>query len=451
MPILKKKSKELAPGKTLVIGFFLIIIVGAFLLCLPFSAKNGNFTDFVDCLFTAASATCVTGISVVETYIHWSVFGQCVIMTLIQIGGLGFISLITFFNLAIGRKLGLVKASSVSSDVTMTGLAATKTIFMRIVLLSFAIETVGALVLMIRFVPLYGGYGAFMAFFTAVSAFCNAGFDLMGIEGAGTGLSVFAGDPLVLITLIFLIVIGGLGFVVWEDIIAYHRRKKLTLHTKIVLIVTASLIVTGTLIYLVVELAEPEIFGDYSAGKMILTSFFASVSARTAGFCAAPLPTANAFSKLFTSILMFIGAAPGSTAGGIKVTTIAIVVTTAWSVINGRDEAQIMKHTVSKQTVYKTLTTLFLALMFVFVGFFALHLLNPEWDAVDSLFEAMSAFSTTGFSTGLSEASGTASKLLLSFIMFAGRVGPASLMLMLTPKNGGGKTTILPKGEIMAG
>ena len=129
MPILKKKSKELAPGKTLVIGFFLIIIVGAFLLCLPFSAKNGNFTDFVDCLFTAASATCVTGISVVETYIHWSVFGQCVIMTLIQIGGLGFISLITFFSLAIGRKLGLVKASSVSSDVTMTGLAATKTIF----------------------------------------------------------------------------------------------------------------------------------------------------------------------------------------------------------------------------------------------------------------------------------------------------------------------------------
>lgn len=197
MPVLfRKKERELSPARTLSIGFFAIIMIGALLLCLPFSSKSGTFTDFTDCVFTAASATCVTGISVSETYLHWSVFGQAVIMLLIQVGGLGFVTLVTFFNLAIGRKLGLTKAMNVSGDLTLTGLSATKRIFTRVVLLSFSVEIAGALLLMIRFIPRYGAHGVFISFFTAVSAFCNAGFDLFGVEGRERGFRRSSAIPL---------------------------------------------------------------------------------------------------------------------------------------------------------------------------------------------------------------------------------------------------------------
>lgn len=451
MPVLKKKRKTLAPAQTLALGFLIIILIGAFLLCLPFSSKSRSFTDFVDCIFTAASATCVTGISVVDTYTHWSIFGQAVIMALIQVGGLGFITLVTFFNLAMGKKLGFLQASNAVGDLTMTGLSSTKRIFTRVVLLSFVVETLGACLLMVRLVPGYGGYGVFMSFFTAVSAFCNAGFDLFGIEGAGVGMSIFADDPYVLLVTAAIIIMGGLGFVVWEELLAFRRTKTLSLHSKIVLVMTGLLIAAGTVIYIIVEATEPEIFGGYSFGQRIYTSFFASVSARTAGFSAASLPTANGFSKMITILLMFVGAAPGSTGGGIKVTTIAIVFMTAWSVIKGRDDIRILKHSIHKQTVYKTMTVLCLALVFMVAGFFCVYMLNTETDSLDTLFEVVSAFSTTGFSSGLSESSGHATKLILSFIMYVGRIGPISLMLSLTGRKTANKNEILPKGEIMVG
>lgn len=451
MPILKKQPKPIQPARTLALGFFIIIMTGALLLCMPFSSKNGSFTSPVDCIFTAASATCVTGISVVDTFTHWNIFGQTVILLLIQTGGLGFITLVTFFNLAIGKKLGFLQASNSISDLTLTGLAATKKIFLRVVLLSFAVETIGACLMMPRLVPAYGGYGIYMSFFTSISAFCNAGFDLFGIEGAGVGMSIFISDPYMLIVTAALIIIGGLGFVVWEDLIAFHHTKTLSLHSKVVLVTNAVLILGGTAVYLIVEAVEPEIFGEYTLLQRVTTSFFGSVSARTAGFSAAPLPVASSFSKLFTILLMFIGAAPGSTGGGIKVTTIAIIVATALSVLRGKDETQMMKHTVSAQVIYKTLATLFLSLMFLITGFFLIHLLNNDIDSVDSLFEVASAFSTTGFSCGLSENSGTATKLILSFIMFVGRIGPVSLMLSFTGRNIKNKNEILPHGEIMVG
>lgn len=452
MPVLfQKKEKELSPARTLAVGFFAIILIGALLLCFPFSSKSGSFTDFTDCIFTAASATCVTGISVAETYLHWSVFGQVVIMLLIQVGGLGFVTLVTFFNLAIGRKLGLTKAMNVSGDLTLTGLSATKRIFTRVVLLSFSVELVGALLLMIRFVPRYGGYGVFISFFTAVSSFCNAGFDLFGIEGAGTGLSPFIGDPFVLIVLSVLILLGGLGFVVWEEIIAYPRKKSFSLHSRIVFAMTVLLLLSGTASYFVIELLEEGEFGGYSFGQRLLTSFFASVSARTAGFCAAPLATVNSFSEMFTIVLMLIGAAPGSTGGGVKITTVAIVIATAWSVLRGREDVRILKHSVAKRVVYKTVTVLLLSFLFIGLGFTVIFMMNLDQNPLDVLFEVASAFSTTGFSTGLSASSGTATKLLLSFIMYVGRIGPVSLMLSFTGRQSANRSEILPKGEIMVG
>lgn len=451
MPTFKKKTKPLSPARTLTLGFLIIITAGAFLLFLPFSSKSGTFTPMEDCIFTAASATCVTGISVVDTFTHWNVFGQVVIMLLIQVGGLGFITLVTFFNIAIGKKLGFLKASAASGDLTMTGLAATGKIFTRVVILSFAIETIGACLLMIRLIPAYGGYGIFISFFTAVSAFCNAGFDLFGVEHPGVGMGIFVDDPYVLTVVMLLIVIGGLGFVVWEELIAFHRNKTLSLHSKVVLITTAFLIVSGAIIYFIIEFTEPEIFGEYTVSERIFTSFFASISARTAGFSAAPLPTVNSFSKMFTIILMFIGAAPGSTGGGFKVTTLALITATAWSVIKGRDHAQILKHVVSKQIVYKTLTVLFLSLMFAITGTFVVSLINPDYDSLDILFEVVSSFSTTGFSSGVSENSGAATKLILSFIMYVGRIGPVSLMLSFAGRTSSEKNEILPRGEIMVG
>lgn len=451
MPILKKKQKTLAPAKTLALGFFVIITVGAFLLALPISSKNGNITAWDDCLFTAAAATCVTGMSIFDTYLYWSPFGQAVIMLMVQIGGLGFITLVTFFNLAIGKKLGFSQALSAGAGLTMNGLSATKKLFTRIVMFSFSVEIVGALLYMIRLVPMYGGYGVFMSFFTAVSAFCNAGLDLFGIEGEGVGMSIFVDDPYMLAVTAALIIIGGLGFVVWEDLVCYRKTKKLSLHTKIVLITTAVLIVSSTIVYLIIQLSESEIFGGYSVGKRLITSSFAAVAARSAGFTAAPLPTASSFSKMFTILLAFIGAAPGSTGGGIKVTTIAILFATAWSFLKGREDTQIMKHVVSKQVVYKTLTTLCLSLVFIITGFLIVHMLNMEWDSTDVFYEVLACFSTAGFTSGLSASSGPVTKIILSFIMFAGRIGPVSFMLSFTGKNSKSKSEILPYGEIMVG
>jgi len=451
MPILKKKQKTLAPAKTLALGFFLIITVGALLLALPISSKSGEITAWEDCIFTAASATCVTGISVVDTYSHWNIFGQVIIMLLIQVGGLGFITLVTFFNFAVGRKIGFLQASNISEDLTLTGLSATKKIFYRVVIFSFAIETIGACLFMIRLVPMYGGYGVFMSFFTAVSAFCNAGFDLFGIEGAGVGMSIFVDDPYMLIVTAFLIIIGGLGFVIWEELVSYKKTKKFSLHTKVVLITTTILIIGGTIGYMVVEATESELFKEYTPVQRLTTSFFASVSSRTAGFSAAPLPTAGSFSKMFTIILMLIGTAPGSTGGGMKVTTVAIIVATAISVLKGQEDTQMFRHRVSKQVVYKTLTTFCLAILFIVTGFSIVHLLNTNWDSLDSLFEVVSAFSTTGFSSGISENSDWLTKVILSFIMYIGRIGPVSFMLSFTGKNLKSKSEILPYGEIMVG
>lgn len=446
----KKKGAGLSPARTLVIGFFVIITVGALLLFLPISSKSGEFTDLLSCFFTATSATCVTGITIYDTYAHWSVFGQTVLMLLIQVGGIGFITFVTFFNLMIGRRLGLVKAHDAVEGFSMSGLKQVKRLFGQLIIYSFAIEIVGAVLLMFALVPKYSGYGVFMSVFTSVSTFCNAGFDVMGIEGEGVGFANYINDPLVMLTLTLLIILGGLGFVVWQDIVSC-RKRRLALHTKVVLVTSAALLLLGMLVYIIVELTTPELFADYSAGTVIMTSLFGSASARTAGVTAAPLPCANELSQMFTVLLMFIGTAPGSTGGGIKVTTVAILVATAWSVIKNRGETEIMKHTVSKQVVYKTVTVVFLSLVFVLTGFLAIYLSDTSLAANDVIFEVISAFSTTGFTSGVTAQSGAFSRIVLIIIMFVGRVGPISLLISLTDNKAPDKSKILPESDIMVG
>lgn len=437
------------PARTLALGFLIIIIVGAALLCLPFSSKTGRFTNFIDCIFTAASATCVTGISLFDTFTHWTYFGQSVIMLLIQIGGLGFVTLVTFFNIALGKKIGLVKASEVTGDVTVNGIESTRRLFIRIITYSLAIEGFGAILLGLAFVPRYGGYGVFMAVFMAISAFCNAGFDLMSVDPLG--IESITGNPLIMLTLSLLIFMGGIGFVVWENLANIKKTKKLYFHSKVVLSVSGILVAVGFVGYFLIEKLNPYLYGHLNFGENLLTSFFASVSARTAGFAPIPLPTTNAFSKVFTMVLMFIGVGPGSTGGGIKVTTFAIMLCTAWSVIKNKEDTEILKHRVPKSVVYKTLTVLFLSAAFISASFVIVYVLNPQLDALNILFEVMSAFTTTGFTAGVSELVDPVSKIVLALTMFVGRIGPVSIILSLTMNKPDDKAKVLPVANIMVG
>ena len=235
MPILKRKPKQMQSARFLILGFSIIILLGATLLCLPISSNNGKFTNFVDCLFTATSATCVTGITVFDTYTQFSYFGQGVILMLFQIGGLGFLAFVTFFNFLLGKKMGWSSVKTAAADFTSDALLTPRKLFSEIILYSLAIELFGALLLMTVFIPDFGAYGAFMSVFMAVSSFCNAGFDVMSITGISGGIESYANNPIVIIALTLMILLGSIGYLVWQNIIHYKKIKRFTLHTKIVL------------------------------------------------------------------------------------------------------------------------------------------------------------------------------------------------------------------------
>lgn len=451
MPIINKKAKQPKPARTLILSLFAVIMLGTFLLCLPISSKDGQWTNFVDSLFTATSATSVTGISVYNTYQHWTVFGQTVIMLMIQIGGLGFVTIVTFFNYAVGRKVGLMKANAVAGEVNIGGVVGAKRLFIRIIEYTLVFELIGAAILGLTFVPEYGAYGVFMSLFTAISAFSNAGFDVFGAQ-EGVNLNAYIDKPQVLLVMALLMFLGGIGFVVWDNLASYHKTKKLLMHTKLVLAMSGMLIVIGFVAYLMITLIEREKYAELSFGERLLSSLFTSFSARTAGFSVVDLPASNDFAKIFTVILMFIGAAPGSTAGGIKVTTIAILVSTVTAVLKGKEEASLLGHRIPKKLVYKSVTVLILAVFFIMLSFVSIYLIDPTLPEVNIIYEVVSAFSTTGFSSGVTEAMGIAPKLILAFTMFVGRIGPVSLLLSFTnDKSGMEKNRILPDCELLIG
>ncbi len=452
MPIINKKEKQANPARTLIVSLFSVIAAGTVLLIFPFSSKAGQWTDLITCLFTATSATCVTGITLVDTFNHWSIFGQTVIMLCIQIGGLGLITIVTFFNFAIGKKMGLMKTSALAEDVSVNGIVGVRRLFLRIVRYTLGVELIGALILSFTFVPDFGGYGVFSAVFISISAFCNAGFDLLSAGGEGFSLTSYADKPQVLLTLAILIFLGGIGFIVWDNIVTYRNTKKLLMHTKLVLIVSGIMILLGFILYMIVTLMNTNEYGDMGVGERILSCLFASFSARTAGFSIADLPTVNDFAKLSTILLMFVGAAPGSTAGGIKVSTVALLIATVISVIKNREDAAIFRHRIPKRLIYKSLTVTVLSIGFILISFTAVYLLNPDLKEMDILFEIVSAFTTTGYSSGVSGSTDIASRLIIIFTMFVGRIGPVSLLLSFTgDKPDNDKNKILPNCELLIG
>ncbi len=438
------------PARTLCLGFLIIIIAGTLLLWLPFSSKSGG-TPLFDCLFTAVSATCVTGLITVDTFTNWTIFGQAVIMLLIQVGGLGFVTIITFFNVAAGKKLGLRTLANASDGLTESTLQGGRQIFVSIIKYSAIFEGAGAVLLSIAFVGDYGAYGVWMGVFTSVTAFCNAGFDLCGIGGAGSSLTGYSSDPLVIMTVAALIILGGLGFIVWENFLNLRRVKKLSLHTKAVLISTGALLVISTLFYLPAEWDNPETLGAMDFGGKLMNAFFAGVTARTAGFNSISVGGMSDFSKLGSCIFMFIGASPASTGGGIKTTTVLVLIMTVVSYLRSKNEVELLGHRIDKLAVYRTLTVTLLSLLAVILCFSVLYFTLPEdISGVDCLFEAVSAFSTAGLSAGITAISGTPGRILLMITMYIGRVGPVSLVLsmMINAKR---RTQVLPEGQIIVG
>ena len=421
---------RLRPVQTLALGFAIIILIGAVLLMLPIS-NNNEPLSFLNSLFTAASATCVTGLAVADTYTQFSLFGQIVILALIQIGGLGFMAVAIAISLAAHKKIGLKQRGLLMEAMNSPELGGVVRIMVRSLKYTFIFELAGAVLLSIRFIPMFGFWqGAWFGIFHSVSAFCNAGFDLMGIITPSASLTIFADDPLVLITIMCLITIGGIGFLVWNDI-AEHKLKisRYRLHAKIALSVSLVLIIAGAAFYLVFE--NNGAFSGMTAGEKILQAFFCSVTSRTAGFATLDYSSMTQNGTLLTSLLMFIGASPGSTGGGIKSTTFLVIILTLISYIRGREDLNIFDRRLEHSVLQKTFSTVTLYLTCTIVAMFII-MAAQNLSFVDTAFESISAMSTVGLSRGVTSQLVPVSRIVDILLMYIGRVGSLSVALALS-------------------
>ncbi len=450
-----KRRTSSNPARMISASFAVVIAIGTLLLWLPISSKARVFTPLLDCLFTAASATCVTGLVVYDTYTHWSAFGHGVLLMLIQIGGLGLVTFTSFFNLVVGRKLGLRGMRLASESINSTSFGDVPYLLRMIITFTLAVEASGALLLGLYFVPRFGLRGIAISVFLAISAFCNAGFDVLGFLGEYTSLTSLNDSYLVLFTIMLLIIIGGLGFIVWNDLMAWRKTRTLLLHTKVVLLVTAFLLLLGTICFLLFEWNNPATLQPMSLKEKIGAGCLQSVTMRTAGFNSIDLYSMRDATKVFSIVLMFIGAAPGSTGGGIKVTTIAVIVMTAVSISRGKDEPYLLGRRLSANVVYRSLAILFLGIVVSGITAIILILTCPLEQngliGVDAAFEAVSAFATVGVSSGVTAVTNWVGKIALTLTMFIGRVGPVSFGLTLAAQQKVNRKLIVPEGKIVVG
>lgn len=447
----KRKRVSTPPARIILGGFVILILLGALLLCLPISTKSGSTAGFTNALFTATSSVCVTGMVVVDTNTYWSLFGKIVILTLIQIGALGIMSVVTLFSVITGRTLGLNQRMALKESISNFSLENIVVIFKGILKLTLIIEGIGAILTSIVLIPIYGPIeGIGKSIFHSISSFCNAGFDVFGTETHKfTSLTGFMSNSLMLLTTSALVIIGGLGFVVWIDLAKNKKFSRFTLHTKIVLLMTAVLLVIGTIVYMFFE-SDHTLAGTPLPIKL-LNAFFHSVSARTAGFNTLSLGEMNIVSCLFTIIFMFIGAAPGSTAGGVKVTTVFVLAATVISFLRGHDEVQVFHKRITMEVINKAVSIFLLSFMLVIITTIVL-LINKEGTFLQALFEATSAFGTVGLSTGITPYLCNLSKYQLIITMLLGRVGTITAFaafFSLQAKNN--LTYRCPEGRITVG
>lgn len=446
------------PPQVLVIGFAAIIIIGMVLLSLPIAAAPGApRASMTDSLFTATSAVCVTGLIVRDTATGWSTFGQITILILIQIGGLGFMTMATLILMLMGRRVGLRERLVLQEALNEFSLQGLVSLIKKIIILTFSFELIGTMLFSIRFIPQYGFLdGLYKSIFHSISAFCNAGFDIMGNY---TSFTNYGSDLLVNFTLIILIVIGGLGFTVLIDIGRKKSFRRLSLHSKVVLVMSGVLLTVGFLFFLFMELSNKNTLGAEHLGwfDKVVGALFQSVTTRTAGFNTIDQNSLTMPSKFMSSILMFIGASPAGTGGGIKTTTFAVVVLIVLTVLKGRHEITLFDRQLMLGTAYRAVTITVIG--FVIVVIFGMILSVAEQGNLSGLatfdnvmFESVSAFATVGLSSGITPTLSTPSKLFMVVTMFAGRVGPLTLALAFSRRYNRSRIKHkYPEGKIMVG
>ncbi|MEG1416233.1 MAG: TrkH family potassium uptake protein [Clostridium sp.] len=443
------KFFKLKPVQILALGFAALILLGAILLMLPISSKSGTYTSFLDSLFTATSATCVTGLVVVDTGTHWSTFGQIVIITLIQIGGLGFMTFSTLIAILLGKRVSLKERLIMREAYNAFDIQGLVKLVIYVLTITFTIEGVGALILTTQFAQDFSiGTSIYYGIFHSISSFCNAGFDLLGGFNSYTS---YVTNPVLSLTVAALIVLGGIGFFVIAEIIGHKKRKKYSLHTKVVVITTLLLIVVGAVLFFILEHNNPKTMGDLSVRDQVVASIFASVTPRTAGANTISTTDMTIASQFLTVILMFIGASPGSTGGGIKTTTMMILLMTIVSVINGREETEIMKKRLNKAAVYRAIAITFIS--FVLVSIVTMILaITQKGSFMQFIYEATSAFGTVGLSLGLTPTLTPIGKIAIIITMYAGRLGPLTLVLAFAYRQRLSNTSIrYPEDKIIVG
>ncbi len=418
----KLNGLEMNPPRILALGFMTTILLGALLLNLPRASVSGESIGFIDALFTSASAVCVTGLVVVNTADHWTVFGQAVILMLIQIGGLGIMTMATIFALVSGKKISLKERLVIKEQLNQESLSGLVKLVKYVIAMTLFIEFVGAVVLSYVFIPEFGlKQGIWNSLFHSVSAFCNAGFDI-----TGNSFMDYNDSTIAIVAICFLVVLGGLGFSVIIDILRHRSWKRLSLHTRLVIIISFLLLAIGTLLILVLEWNNPGTLKDMTLGDKVRAALFAAVVPRTAGFNSIDVGAMMQATAFFTIILMFIGGSPGSTAGGIKTATFGVVIMATIAIIKGERDIEIYKKRIPQETVFKSLAIVTVG-MGMIIGVSFLLTLTESWGFLDTMFEATSAFATVGLSRGLTPNLSNAGKLIIIGTMYAGRVGPLTM------------------------
>ncbi|MEG1560742.1 MAG: TrkH family potassium uptake protein [Clostridia bacterium] len=446
---IKKPRKGMRPIAILPLGFFSIIAIGTILLMLPFSSTGAPLT-FVESLFSATTSVCVTGLTVIDPGSALTLFGQIVMVLLIQLGGLGFMAIATTLFMFLGKKVSLHDRMTIAESFGQSRLQGMIKLCLTAVKLTFSIELIGAFLLMIRFIPMYGVVrGAWVSIFTSISAFCNAGLDIFATNSS---MLNFSGDPFVLTVVMSLIVLGGLGFAVLGEILT-HKKNRLSLHTKLAVLTTGILILGGAILFLLLESSNPDTFAQLPFGKRVVASFFQSITPRTAGFDAVGQNSLTQASKTLTMILMFIGASPASTGGGIKTVTFAVLVLQSYTIIRNRQALHVFGRKINDDIIKRSFCVLLLAMTFVMLITLIICVIETETNikSTDIAFEVISAMSTTGLSVGITTSLADASKILLCLTMFGGRVGLLTLALILGARKKDIAIIKYPSEEILVG
>ena len=413
----------------IVLTFMAIILLGGLLLSLPISSRSGQWTSYLSSVFTATSATCVTGLTLFDTYTYWTGFGQAVILILIQVGGLGFMTIVSLFFLLANRRIGLRQRVLMAQSLGIDQLSGIVKLVHHVLVRTAIVEGVGALILTIRFsllVPF--DRSLWWGVFHSVSAFCNAGFDVVGAVDVGGSLIPFVGDWVVNFTIIALITVGGLGFFVWEDVLSKRSFRKTTVYTKMVLIISATLALGGGAVIALLEWNNPATLGNLPAAEKCLAALFQSVTSRTAGFYSIPQGTLRDATKTITDVLMFIGGSSGSTAGGVKTATMGVLVLAVIAAARGRSRVTVFHRTISAQQVSDAVAVTSMVFGLALSASLVLSATNGL-PMIDCLFETISAIATVGLSTGITPLLNEISQILLIILMYFGRVGVMTVSL----------------------